>query len=279
MRLGRQITGYSSQLIAAFAVTAVLTMASLAASSSAAQAQGLPPSIPAFFYGAVVVDGQPPAAGTQVTARIGEKDCTQVGNNGTFPEGNLSAYSITVAHTSQIEGCGTEGATITFFIGGQQATQTANWQAGPRELGLSVGSQAPPPLPTATPGGPSAATPTDPTAAAATATTRAMFTPLPAPSALPTDDQIFPTSTPGTGTAAAGTATPGSSGTPGSASTTTGTPGTGGTASSDDSSDDDGGNGPLIVIAAVAGVLLVAGTVGGVMAARRRSGPGEPPAI
>lgn len=275
MRLGRQSTGYGSQLIAAFAVTALLTTASLAASTLAARAQGLPPSIPAFFYGAVVVDGQPPAAGTQITARIGGKDCTQAGNNGTFPEGSLSAYSITVAHTSQIAGCGTDGATITFFIGGQQATQTTTWQAGPRELGLSIGSQAPPPLPTATPGGPSAATPTDPTAAAATATTRAMFTPLPAPSALPTDDQLFPTSTPGVATAGS-TATPGP-GTPSSGSTTSGTPTSG--ASSPSDSSDDGGSGPLIAIAAVASVLLLAGTAGGVMAARRRNGPGEPPTV
>jgi hypothetical protein len=274
MRLGRQTIRHGSQLFAAVALASGMTIAA-AFGSTRADAQGVPPSIPAIFFGAVIVNGERPADGAEITAFIGDVDCTQTGNNGTFTTDGLSAYSITVAHASQIAGCGTDGATITFFIDGEEANQTATWKSGYQEVGLSIGGQAPPPLPTATPGGPAPNTPTDPTAAAATATQQARFTPIPAPSALPTDDPIFPTNAAGTAEAGNGTAasgTPGTTGTPGTPAA--GTPTTtveGGTAGDDDDGD---GNGPLVVIAAGAAVLLIGGGAAGVMAMRRRNAAG-----
>lgn len=280
MRLGRQSIRHGSRLFAAVALASAMTMTA-APGTSPANAQGVPPSIPAIFFGAVLVNGERPDDGSEITAFIGDVDCTQVGNNGTFTTDGLSAYSITVAHSSQIAGCGTDGATIKFFIDGEEANQTATWKSGYQEIGLSIGSQAPPPLPTATPGGPAPNTPTDPTAAAATATQQARFTPIPAPSALPTDDPIFPTNTPGTAESGSGTAssgTPGTTGTPGTPGTGTPTATAGGGTVGED--DDGDGNGPLVAIAAVAAVLLIGGGAAGVMAMRRRnaaSPSGTPP--
>lgn len=278
--LGRQLIGNGSRLFAAAVLASGLGLA--AAGIAPANAQGVPPNIPAIFFGAVLVNGERPDDGAEITAFIGDVDCTQVGNNGTFTTDGLSAYSITVAHDSQIDGCGTDGAAITFFINGEQANQTATWKSGYQEVGLSIGGQAPPPLPTATPGGPVPAAPSDPTSAAATATEQARFTPIPAPSVLPTDDPIAPTTAVGTAESGSGT---GTSGTPGATGTPpapgTGTPAAttaGGTAGAEDSDDDDG-NGPLIVVAAVAAVLLVGGGAAGMVAMRRRNAgtPGTPP--
>jgi hypothetical protein len=181
-----------------------------------------------------------------VRAIINGKECTQSGNVGTVRNGSVAEFAITVPHESQTPGCGTDGARVTFTVGGQKATQEATWKAGPQPLNLSVGQATPPPLPSATP-----RTPQDPTSAAATATSEARFTPLPAPSALPTDEPIFPAATRTIGTGIGPAAKP--------------------TPAANTKKDDNDGS-ALAPIGAVIVVLLLAGAAGGFVLARRRPG-------
>ncbi|MGE5596055.1 MAG: hypothetical protein ACM3S1_08480 [Hyphomicrobiales bacterium] len=156
------------------------------------------PQIPATFYGSASIDGQPVPDGTAVRAFIDGKDCTQGGASykGTVTDGGVSAYTISVMHESQAEGCGRDGKTITFTIGGRDAAQTATWAIGPHRLDLNAGAGEPQPLPTPTP------TPTlDPTRAIeATATAAATLTPAPStspvPGTPPTDPIELPALTP-----------------------------------------------------------------------------------
>ena len=241
----RQANGWLIVLVAV-----VMTAGFSALKSGSVAAQSTPPGFPAVFYGTVVVDGKAPADGTAVRAVINGKECTQSGNVGTARNAAVAEYAITVPHESQTPGCGKDGAIVSFLVGGQRAVQVAEWKAGPHQVSLSVGAATPPPLPTATP-----RTPLDPTAAAATATREAAFTPLPAPSALPTDDPIFPART---GTAAVTGA--------GSGTSAPATPG----ASPSDGGNASGGSSVLAPLGAVVIVLLVAGAVGGLILARRK---------
>lgn len=207
-------------------------------------AQGVPPGLPANYFGSVVVNGSPPPDGTQVKAFINGKDCTQTGNVGTVMQGNVASYAITVPHESQIPGCGREGIAVSFEVGGQRAVQQATWSATTIPVNLSVGAATPPPLPTFTP----TATP-NATQANATATAVAIFTPLPAPSALPTDEPLFPVAT----------ATPGTAGVTG--------------ASGREGSGDSSLQTPLIVVLIV---LVALGIAGGIFVSRRRSDGDSP---
>ncbi len=133
------------------------------------------PSVPATFYGTVVVDGEPVPDGTEVRAFIGGHDCTQDGSTyrRTAVIDGVSQYSIEVVHQSQREGCGVEGAEVQFMIGDHPAHQVASWRPGPQQLNLHAGTGEPAKLPTPAP---------DPTPgsaeAAATATAQAIYTPI-----------------------------------------------------------------------------------------------------
>lgn len=229
-----------AHIVCAWRLSALVLTFLVATWTAPVAAQG-PPGLPATFYGAVVIDGKPPPDGTQVRAFINGKECTQAGNAGTVLSGGIASYAITVPHESQVAGCGTEGATVSFAVGGQPASQTATWTARTQQVGLSVGSATPPTLPSPTPTATS-----NPTQAVATATAQAVFTPLPAPSVLPTDEPIFPS----------GTKVP----------TAPGVSGAG-----DQGSDGGDGGGSLAApLLVVLGLLGVAGIAGGVAIARRR---------
>ncbi|MBI4145698.1 hypothetical protein HY493_05875 [Candidatus Woesearchaeota archaeon] len=76
----------------------------------------------ATFSGSVTLDGQP-ADNVQVVALIGTTSCgTTTASRG--------AYSVDVASASTQPGCGTDGATVTFKVGGTTAQQTGTWQQG-----------------------------------------------------------------------------------------------------------------------------------------------------
>lgn len=118
------------------------------------------PQLPATFYGTASIDGAPVPDGTPVRALIDGKDCTQPGpaQRGTIRDGGVSAYVLTVMHESQEPGCGREGKTVTFTIGGWPATQVATWRSGaPQRLDLNAGAGQAPPLPTPTPAPPGSA--------------------------------------------------------------------------------------------------------------------------
>lgn len=146
----------------------------MALSLSAATAQDIP-APPATFFGTVTVDGERVSEGTPVVALIDGKECGQAerepGSKGTMkvteaiPEYNIkvgdSLYVVDVVSDSQVPGCGTEGATVTFLIAGRPADQTGEWNAGPNVLNLTAGALPDAGEPVVTPAGGGASNPTE----------------------------------------------------------------------------------------------------------------------
>lgn len=95
----------------------------LGASQAAADS---PPAPPATFVGSVLVDGAPPSPGTVVEARIGGTSC---GVTTVFNSGSQARYSLEspALDPDQTPNCGTEGATVDFYVGGVKAQQTGSW--------------------------------------------------------------------------------------------------------------------------------------------------------
>lgn len=135
---------------------------SLNATDVAAQS---PPTPPARFVGTVTVDGQPVVAGTVVEARIGSASC---GVTATFTQGGAARYAVDVEalEPGNSPNCGTEGATVSFYVGGRLAQQTGSWRNFDINiLNLTVVT------PTATPTAGTPATGTPATGTPGTATT------------------------------------------------------------------------------------------------------------
>jgi IPT/TIG domain len=98
---------------------------------------------PARFAGRVVVNGGVAPTGTGIQAYIGSALC---GSSTVFPSGGDTRYVIDVAVADGTHpGCGADGATVTFWVGGSQAQSGAwhNYQL--TNLDLVVGTTAPPP--------------------------------------------------------------------------------------------------------------------------------------
>jgi len=107
----------------------------------AAVAEGMPP-LPHSFYGAVEIDGSPAPVGIEVEAR-GEGVRTTDDNPITVTEagkyGKLGLGSKLV-----VQGDIADGATITFYVDGVAADETAEWHSGGiTELDLTATSLAP----------------------------------------------------------------------------------------------------------------------------------------
>jgi hypothetical protein len=114
------------------------------------------PSPPASFAGIVKLDGQSVPDGTPILALVNGNLCgegsREPGQKGTWTvHGDLddlgaragdSIYIVDVVSDSQTPGCGTEGATVTFEVGGRLANEQGPWKAGFNRLDLTVG-QAP----------------------------------------------------------------------------------------------------------------------------------------
>ncbi|MCA9820959.1 MAG: hypothetical protein KC482_15460 [Dehalococcoidia bacterium] len=115
----------------------------LGASQAAADS---PPAPPATFVGAVLVDGVAPSAGTVVEARIGGASC---GVTTVFNSGSQARYTLEIPalDPDQTPNCGTEGASVDFWVGGKKASQTGSWlNYQLNQLDLTVVT---PPTPTA----------------------------------------------------------------------------------------------------------------------------------
>ena len=127
-----------STLVAAFAIAAGLALvASSGASASRAHAQEADASI---FYG-FISPGAGGATPLKVRAIVSDVTC---GTDDVTPlAGGLGFYVVTVAAASTKEGCGTEGAPVSFLLlagevdEGSPAAQTQAWQAGTQRLDLS----------------------------------------------------------------------------------------------------------------------------------------------
>jgi hypothetical protein len=153
-------TGIKFRRLAAATVAAAVG-AAMVVNIAAAQA---PPNPPSRFVGAVTVNGVAAATGTVVEGRVGGATC---GTTTVFQASGQGRYVLDVpaADPASAPGCGTDGATVTFFVGGQQAAQTGTWRNFQlNTLDLTAGGAAtqPPATTTATPTTP-AVTPRPPT--------------------------------------------------------------------------------------------------------------------
>jgi hypothetical protein len=85
-----------------------------------------PPSPPSRFTGTVTVDGKPATPGTTVEAHIGSTTCgvASVTANGAESRFLLDSPALDPGANPN---CGTDGATVTFFVGGKQAAETGTW--------------------------------------------------------------------------------------------------------------------------------------------------------
>jgi len=223
-------------------LVAVVALCALPLARAAAQ-----PQIPSTFYGTASIEGKTPPPDADVRAFVDGVDCTQLGPGVRFIiENGVGLYVVSVMHDSQKPGCGKDGKTVTFAVGGKAAPQTAHWKAGPQEVNLNAGEGTPLPLPTATPVTPGASTAT-PAGGGATAQPSAGASPRPT-GPLPTDDIQL---------------TPVHAGTPGAVTAAGRANGAGGS---------DGFPGWAIVLIVVA-TLGAAGAAGGYALSRRRVGP------
>lgn len=103
------------------------------------------PSLPHAFYGAVKINGSLAPVGTQVEVK-GEGVQTGVNNNPlvTTAEG-VYGGSNALAPKLIVQGSITDGATLTFYVNGVKAEQTAAWHSGEvTELNLTATAQTPP---------------------------------------------------------------------------------------------------------------------------------------
>jgi len=118
----------------ALVAVVVALLSSLMAASVSAQ----PPTPPNRFFGAVTLNGAVAPAGTDVSASIGGTVCgqTTVQADGT--------YVLDVVSSGQTAGCGTEGASVSFAVGGSPAG-TATWSSGQFTNLDLAGAPAPPP--------------------------------------------------------------------------------------------------------------------------------------
>ena len=127
----------------------VAAVVALLSSLLVATVSAQPPTPPNRFFGSVTLNGSPAPAGTNVSADIGGNVCGQT----TVKDD--STYVLDVVSSGQTAGCGTEGASVSFTVGGNPAG-SATWSSG-QFTSLDLAGQAA--QPTAVPS-PKPATPT-----------------------------------------------------------------------------------------------------------------------
>lgn len=104
--------------IALFGAVGVMGASDVAAES--------PPAPPAKFAGNVTIDGQPAGPGTVIQARVGDASC---GVGTVFMSGAEARYTLEVPalDPGATPNCGTEGASVSFWVGDQMAQETGSW--------------------------------------------------------------------------------------------------------------------------------------------------------
>lgn len=85
-----------------------------------------PPNPPSRFVGSVKIDGANAPAGTTIEAKIGTTTC---GVATAFTAGGETRYSLDspALDPAANPNCGTDGAVVTFYIGGKLANETGKW--------------------------------------------------------------------------------------------------------------------------------------------------------
>ena len=70
-----------------------------------------------------------------MTARVGDTVCATDSNPVVPTDGqNRLLFTLRVPSAEVVPSCGTEGAQVTFFVGDQQAVETAAWHAGAQQF-------------------------------------------------------------------------------------------------------------------------------------------------
>lgn len=115
-----------------------------------------PPNPPSRIVGSVKIDGANAPAGTTIEAKIGSATC---GVTTVFTAGSESRYSIDVPalDPGANPNCGTDGAVISFTVGGKKANETGSWanyQLGTVNLTVTTPTPAASASPSATPKAP-----------------------------------------------------------------------------------------------------------------------------
>lgn len=105
------------------AVVAAAIAGALVVSVAGAQS---PPNPPSRFVGSVTVNGAQPPAGTLIEARIGTATC---GVATVFYAGGQARYTLDspALEPSSSPGCGIDGSSVAFYVGGQKANETGSW--------------------------------------------------------------------------------------------------------------------------------------------------------
>lgn len=109
-----------------------------------------PPNPAARFVGTVLVDGQAPASGTLIEARVGGATC---GAGQTYMQGSEAWYKVDVAalDPGATPNCGSDGATVVFYIGGRLAAESGTWRNYDINIvNLTYTTPTPTPTPSAT---------------------------------------------------------------------------------------------------------------------------------
>jgi len=114
-------------LVTSFIVLTVSSAASPTPEPTPVLTPTAPPDLPvARFSASAWVDARP--SWEPVEARIGDMVCGGDTYPPVAPPGaHLPSHHIEVVSDSVIAGCGKPGATITFFVGGRRANETAIW--------------------------------------------------------------------------------------------------------------------------------------------------------
>ncbi|MBK6664008.1 MAG: hypothetical protein IPG47_15075 [Thermoflexaceae bacterium] len=135
-------------------------------SAHEAQAES-PPNPPARFAGSVLVDGVAPVAGTRIEARVGNSTC---GVTTTFNASGQSRYVLDVPalDPGATPNCGTDGASVSFWIGDKKAAQSGSW-ANYQLNQVDLTYTSPTPTPAASASASPSATPRPPTTGGGTA--------------------------------------------------------------------------------------------------------------
>jgi hypothetical protein len=101
----------------------VAAVVALLSSLMVASVSAQPPTPPNRFFGNVTIGGKAAPAGTNVSAMIGGNVCGQT----TVKDD--STYVLDVVSSGQTAGCGTEGASVSFTVGGNPAG-SGTWSSG-----------------------------------------------------------------------------------------------------------------------------------------------------
>lgn len=114
------------KMLGSAAVLGVVLLGLMSAVNVSTVAAQSPPNPPSRIVGSVKIDGANAPANSVVEAKIGTVGC---GVTNTFSSGSESRYALDVqAATAGSTACGTDGATITFYVNGIKANETGTWQ-------------------------------------------------------------------------------------------------------------------------------------------------------